>query len=174
MIETDRLHLRRWKPEDLDEYSAICGDPEVMRWIGDGSVRTRSQNRDDIAAFERHWDDRGFGLFAVELRTSQGLSGFIGLSIPKFLPEVLPAVEIGWRLVRTLWGKGLATEGARAAMDFGFNEIGLDRIVSICQVENRASRRIMDKLGMSIERETVDPESGRPVQVCAIERSDWK
>ena len=174
MIETDRLHLRRWKPADLDDYAAICGDPEVMRWIGDGNVKTRGQTEDDIAEFERRWDERGFGLFALELKTSGRLSGFVGLSIPGFLPEILPSVEIGWRLDRSLWGKGLATEGARSAMGFGFNEIGLDRIVSICQVENRASRRIMEKLEMSFDREMIVPGSGVPVQVYAIEKSEWK
>ena len=92
--------------------------------------------------------------------------------MPEFLPEVLPAVEIGWRLARDAWGQGLATEGARAALRFGLSELELARIVSIHQVENRESGRIMEKLGMRFERKTVDPTCGRPVHVYQITRSD--
>ena len=173
MIRTDRLVLRRWKPEDLSEYSQICGDPKVMRWIADCSLKTRKQTEDEIAKFEQHWAEHEFGLFAVELLASARLTGFVGPSIPRFLPEILFAVEIGFRLARDLWGRGLATEGSRAVMDFGFKQIGLDRIVSICHVRNTPSRRIMEKLGMRLERETVVPGTGNPVQVCAIERPDW-
>src|SRR5471032_1571712 len=89
----------------------------------------------------------GFGLFAVEIRSTGELAGFIGLSVPDFLLEVLAAVEVGWRLGRSHWGQGLATEAAAAAVRFGFEERGLERIVSIAQVGNDASERIMTKLG---------------------------
>jgi RimJ/RimL family protein N-acetyltransferase len=102
------------------------------------------------------------------------LIGFVGLSVPNFLPETLPSVEIGWRLAADQWGKGLATEGARAALHFGFGQVGLTRIVSIHQVGNGASGRIMEKLGMRFERDTVDPSCGRPVRVWEITRSDWQ
>ena len=166
--------LRRWRPEDLGPYAEMCTDPEVMRWIGNGGVRTREECANAIAAFERAWDDRDFGLFAMELQASGRLIGFVGLSVPDFLPEILPSVEIGWRLAADQWGKGLATEGARAALDFGFGRVGLTRIVSIHQVGNGASGRIMEKLGMRFERETVDPSCSRPVRVWEITRSDWE
>ena len=174
MLVTERLVLRRWRPEDLEPYVEICADSEVMRWIGKGQVRTREECASAIASFERAWEDRGFGLFALELRASCGLIGFVGLSVPDFLPEVLPAVEIGWRLAAAQWGKGLATEGARGAFAFGFGQVGLDRIVSIHQVGNGASGRIMEKLGMRFERETVDPSCARPVRVYGITRADWE
>lgn len=173
MLVTERLVLRRWKAEDLEPYVEICADSEVMRWIGRGQGRTREECARAIASFERSWEDRGFGLFALELRASSGLIGFVGLSVPDFLPEILPSVEIGWRLAAARWGKGLATEGARAALAFGFEQVGLDRIVSIHQVGNGASGRIMEKLGMHLERETVDPSCARPVRVYEITRSDW-
>ena len=166
--------LRRWRQEDLDLYAEMCADPEVMRWIGDGRVRMREECADAISEFERAWDTRGFGLFATELQASGRFVGFVGLSVPDFLPEILPAVEIGWRLAADQWGKGLATEGARAALDFGFGHVGLPRILSIHQVGNGASGRIMEKLGMRFERETVDPSCGRPVRVWEITRSDWE
>jgi RimJ/RimL family protein N-acetyltransferase len=174
MLLTERLVLRRWRPEDLEPYAEICADTEVMRWIGKGQVRTREECARALASFERAWEYRGFGLFALELRSARGLIGFVGLSVPDFLPEILPSVEIGWRLAAAHWGKGLATEGARAALAFGFGQVGLDRIVSIHQLGNGASGRIMEKLGMRLERETVDPSCARPVRLYEITRSDWE
>jgi RimJ/RimL family protein N-acetyltransferase len=170
VLSTDRLLLRRWRQEDLDPYAELCADPAVMRWIGNGRVRTREECAKAISAFERAWDEHGFGLFALELQASGRLIGFVGLSVPDFLPEILPSVEIGWRLAADQWGKGLATEGARATLAFGFGQAGLDRIVSIHQVGNDASGRIMEKLGMRLERETVDPSCGRQVRVYEITR----
>lgn len=166
---TPRLTLRRWRPDDLDAMAAINSDPEVMRWIGDGSVQDRQQTADRIAIWERAWEEHGVGLFAMECRESGQLAGFAGLSVPLFLPEVLPAVEIGWRLGRPFWGRGLATEAARAALDFALRERGLARIVSISAVGNAASQRIMRKLGMRPERETVHPVSGVPLRVHVLE-----
>lgn len=147
--------------------AAINADPAVMRWIGDGSVRTRAQTREAIAAWEEEWETRGFGLFAVEVRATGELAGFTGLSVPTFLPEVLPAVEIGWRLGQSFWGRGLATEAARAVLRFGFEERGLQRVLSIHQAGNDASARIMHKLGMRLVRTGTDPSCGRPIRIYA-------
>ncbi|MFI6512186.1 GNAT family N-acetyltransferase [Streptosporangium sp. NPDC050855] len=172
-VVTERLVLRRWRTEDLEPLAAMDGDPEVMRFIGDGSVRTREQTAATLAFMEQGWEDRGFGLFAVELRETGELAGWAGLAIPAFLPEVLPAVEIGWRLGRRFWGRGIATEAARQALRFGFVEVGLDRIISICRVDHSASARVMTKLGMRQERETVVPGQGRSVRVMAITRGEF-
>ena len=115
----------------------------------------------------------GFGLFALELRATGELIGFAGLAVSEFLPEVMPAVEIGWRLGRPFWGQGLATEAARVALRFGLIARGLERIVSIAQVGNGASEGIMSKLGMCLERETVDPTCNRPVRVHAITKAGY-
>lgn len=169
---TPRLLLRRWREADIAPMTTINSDPEVMRWIGDGSVRDQEeQTRSSLALWEHGWETEGFGLFAVEVRATGELAGFTGLSVPHYLPEVLPAVEIGWRLGRPFWGRGLATEAARAALDFGLGERGLERIVSIVQVGNDASERVMNKLGMRVERGTVDPACGRPVRVHAVTAS---
>ncbi|MFC9670673.1 GNAT family N-acetyltransferase [Streptomyces sp. NPDC056949] len=168
VLKTPRLLLRRWREEDVVPLSAVNADPEVMRWIGDSSVRDEQQTCGGIEAAEREWESQGFGLFAVEVRATGELAGFTGLSIPGFLPEVLPSVEIGWRLGRAHWGKGLATEAATAVVRFGIEERGLERIVSIAQVGNHASERIMVKLGMQPFRETVDPSCGRHVRVFEL------
>lgn len=172
-LETPRLILRRWREEDVAPMAAVNGDPEVMRWIRDGSVRDEQQTRGAVQAWESEWESRGFGLFAVEIRATGELAGFTGLSVPEFLPEVLPAVEVGWRLGRSHWGQGLATEAAAAAVRFGFEDRGLERIVSIAQVGNGASERIMTKLGMRPVRETVNPTCGRRVRVFELESDQY-
>jgi RimJ/RimL family protein N-acetyltransferase len=172
-IRTARLVLRRWREDDVTPMSAINADPEVMRWIGDGSVLDEQQTKAAIEGWERQWNRHGFGLFALELPATGELIGFTGLAVPEFLPEVLPAVEIGWRLGRPFWGLGLATEAARAALRFGLIDCGQEQILSIAQVGNDASERIMGKLGMRLERETVHPACGRPVRVHAISKTQY-
>jgi RimJ/RimL family protein N-acetyltransferase len=172
-LDTARLLLRRWRDDDVAPMSAINADPEAMRWIADGSVRDAGQTAAGLEAYEREWAANGFGLFAVEVRATGELAGFTGLAIPAFLPEVMPAVEIAWRLGRPFWGQGLATEAAQAALRFGLITRGLDRIVSIAQVGNGASERIMAKLDMRLDRETTDPGCGRPVRVYAITRPEY-
>ncbi|MBO1419937.1 GNAT family N-acetyltransferase [Streptomyces sp. FH025] len=167
-LETPRLILRRWREEDIAPMTAVNADPNVMRWIRDGSVRDEQQTRDGIRAWENEWESHGFGLFAVEIRSTGELAGFTGLSVPAFLPEVLPAVEAGWRLGRSHWGQGLATEAATAALRFGFEERGLERIVSIIQKGNHASERITTKLGMHPVRDTVNPTSGRHITIFEL------
>ncbi|MFD4688854.1 GNAT family N-acetyltransferase [Streptomyces sp. NPDC058463] len=167
-LETPRLLLRRWRAEDVAPLAAINADAEVMRWIGDGSVRDEDRTRSGIEAMERGWEEQGFGLFAVEIRSTHELAGFTGLSVPDFLPEVLPAVEVGWRLGRAHWGQGLATEAAAAAVRFGFEDCALKRIISIAQVGNDASEGVMAKLGMHPFHETVDPSCNRRVRVFEL------
>ena len=167
-ITTDRLLLRRWSSADHAPFAGICADPEVMRHIGDGSVRTREQASAAIHRFEAAWNDLGYGLLAVELRGTGALIGFAGFSLPTFLPEILPSVEIGWRFAKTAWGRGLASEAATAALAFGRNAVGLDDIVCICQTGNGASRRIAQKIGLIPDRETIDPTCGRAVVVYRL------
>lgn len=164
-LETKRLLLRRWLPQDLRPYARMCSDPDVMRWIGDGRTLSHHECAAAIRKFERDWAERGFGLFAVELKGSAEFIGFCGLSIPTFLPEIYPSVEIGWRFAAAVWGQGIGTEAAQASMTYAFDEAGLDEIVAIHQIGNDASERIMQKLGMHFDLETVDPNCGRRVNV---------
>ncbi|MEV4947639.1 GNAT family N-acetyltransferase [Streptomyces sp. NPDC053755] len=173
-IRTPRLLLRRWTDDDLVPMAEINADPEVMRWIGDGSVRDLEETAEDIERWEEEWDEEGFGLFAVELLGSGELIGFAGLSVPEFLPEVLPAVEIGWRLGRPFWGQGYASEAAHAALEFALQDRGLDRVVSITHISNTASENVMRKLGMTPERDTVHPVFDVPLRVHAIDLSEYQ
>jgi RimJ/RimL family protein N-acetyltransferase len=171
---TERLRLRRWSSDDVPAMTAINSDPDVMRWISDGWLSDSHRTAASIARYEASWEVNGFGLFAVELRASGELAGFTGLAVPEFLPQILPAVEIGWRLGRQFWGSGIATEAARAALAFGFEQCDLDRVVSIYQPDNVASGRIMRKLGMRLADETIDPTCQRPVHVLAITADEFR
>src|SRR5260370_18231657 len=167
-ISTPRLVLRRWREDDVAPMSAINADPEVMRWIGDGSVRDEQQTKAGIEAWERQWDQRGFGMFALQLRATGELIGFTGLAVAEFLPEVMPAVEIGWRLGRPFWGRGLATEAAAAALRFGLIDRHLDQIISIAQVGNAPSEPITGPLGIRLAPETADPTCHPPIRLHPI------
>ncbi|MDB1088048.1 GNAT family N-acetyltransferase [Streptomyces sp. ACA25] len=172
-IQTPRLILRRWRDDDLAPMAEINADPQVMEWIGDGSVQNLNATAASIEQWEEEWDDEGFGLFAVEVLASGELAGFTGLSVPEFLPEVLPAVEIGWRLAPQFWGQGYASEAAHAAMEFALQDRGLDRLVSIARIGNDASENVMRKLGMTPERETEHPVYGFPLRVHAIDLTEY-
>ena len=172
VLETARLRLRGWEDRDLDPYAALCADPKVMRFIGVGAAQTRDQAAAAMASFRSGWVERGYDLWCVTRPGEDTCLGFVGLHIPDFLPEIMPAVEIGWRLAHAEWGHGYATEAALAARDFAFRAVGLDRLVSIAHPGNHASTRVMRKLGMTLERATVHPVHGVPVVVYDVPRSE--
>jgi RimJ/RimL family protein N-acetyltransferase len=145
-LKTQRLKLRRWGRSDREPLAAINADPEVMEHFPETLSRDRSD--DLIEAIEAGFEANGFGLWALELRGSGELIGFAGLATPVFEAHFTPAVEVGWRLARPAWGKGYATEAGRAALVFGFDEVGLDEIVSFTTVANRRSCAVMERLGM--------------------------
>jgi RimJ/RimL family protein N-acetyltransferase len=167
---TERLTLRHWRDDDLDFLAAINADPEVMRYILDGSIRDRRQSADGLRKMKWEWDELGYGRFAVEVRATGELIGWAGLAVPDFLPSVMPAVEIGWRFARSAWGHGYATEAAAAALRFGFDDAGLDRVISIRHPANTRSAGVMAKLGLAYDHETVVPGFDQPVVVHAISK----
>ncbi|MFF9066421.1 GNAT family N-acetyltransferase [Streptomyces sp. NPDC014891] len=173
-IRTPRLLLRPWSDDDLVPLAEINADPEVMRWIGDGSVRDLEETAEDIERYEEEWDEEGFGIFAVELLASGELIGFAGLSVPEFLPEAMPDVEIGWRLGRQYWGQGYASEAAHAVLEFALQDRGLDRVVAITHISNRASENVIGKLGMTSERETTHPVFDVPLRIYAIDLTEYE
>jgi RimJ/RimL family protein N-acetyltransferase len=146
-LATERLHLRRWRAADREPFAAMNADPQVMEYFPAPLSRQESDAR--IAQIEAHFDRHGFGLWAVEIAGVASFIGFIGLSIPRFEAHFTPCVEIGWRLAAPYWGHGFATEGARAALTFGFQALGLAEIVSYTATDNHRSRRVMEKLGMT-------------------------
>jgi RimJ/RimL family protein N-acetyltransferase len=169
MPTTERLILRPWRASDRAPFAAMNADPEVMRYIGGGSTMTRAQSDELVDAIQAHWERHGFGLWCAAPRDDPGACiGFVGLAIPSFLPAVLPAVEVGWRLARSTWGRGLATEGARASLAHAFGPLALESVISIIDPDNERSIRVAEKLGMRHETSHLHPLTGRKVHAYAI------
>lgn len=146
-VRTARLLLRRWCASDRDPFAALNADPRVAEHLP--SVLSRAESDALATRIEAHFDAHGFGLWAVEVPGELSFAGFVGLSVPGFDAPFTPCVEIGWRLGADCWGRGYATEGARAALDVGFRVLGLDEIVSFTVPANLRSRRVMAKLAMT-------------------------
>jgi RimJ/RimL family protein N-acetyltransferase len=172
-IRTPRLLLRRWHDDDLAPMADINADPQVMRWVDDGSVRDLEQTAQDIERWEEEWDEEGFGLFAVELLASGELAGFTGLSVPESLPEVASEVAVSWRLGSPFWGQGYASEAAHATLEFALQDRGLDRVISVVRIGDEASENVIRKLGMALEREIEHPVYGFPLHVHAIDLTEF-
>ena len=171
-VLTDRLLLRRWREDDFEALCAIFAKPEVW-WYPDQRGRDAAETRAFLDRRLELWDTRGWSHWAVVHRADERLIGFLGLEPPAFLPEVMPTVEVGWRLDPDYWGRGLATEGGRAALAFGFDVLALDEIVSIYEPANVASGRVMEHLGMRVDRDTVHTAHGVAVRVYVLTRAEW-
>jgi RimJ/RimL family protein N-acetyltransferase len=139
--------LRPWQPSDRPPFAQLNADPRVVEYFPGPLSREASDALVD--RIEAHFERHGFAQWAVEIRGVARFAGFIGLSIPRFEGHFTPCVEIGWRLDAEHWNRGYATEGARAALAFGFEWLGLKEIVSFTVPANVRSRRVMEKIGMT-------------------------
>jgi RimJ/RimL family protein N-acetyltransferase len=167
-LETERLILRMLRESDFDAYAAMCADREVMRYIGDGQPLDRPMAWRNLAMVIGHWTLRGYGLWAVDQRSSGALIGRIGF----WNPEGWPGFELGWMLDRPYWGLGFATEGARAALQFAFTQMDQPRVISLIRPRNSASIRVAQRLG---ERLLASTEvMGQPAQVYGISSEEWR
>jgi len=146
-LETERLNLREWRAQDREPFARMNADPAVMEFMP--TVLTRAESDALIDRVEAHFAAHGFGPWAAELRETGEFIGYVGLWTPTFEAHFTPCIEIGWRLAKEHWGKGLATEGARAVMEHAFGEVGLKELVSFTSVGNLRSRRVMEKIGMT-------------------------
>jgi RimJ/RimL family protein N-acetyltransferase len=145
-LTTDRLLLRQWRDSDREPFAALNADPAVMEHFP--ALQTREQSDALIDRNIPELDDRGWGLWALEVKDTREFIGFTGLNVPTFDAPFLPGVEIGWRLAKGAWGNGYATEAARAALAYGFGPAGLDEIVSFTATTNLPSQRVMQRIGM--------------------------
>lgn len=168
-IRTDRLVLRGWREDDEVPFALLNADPEVSRFIT-GRPMTPEETAVFVDRIELHWEQRGYGLWAAEDAGSGDFLGYVGLSHHRWYPD---DVEIGWRLARASWGRGLATEAATAIVDHAFGPIGLDRIISIIHRDNIASRRVAEKTGLTIWKEAIHPKpnEGTPLPIVVYARS---
>jgi RimJ/RimL family protein N-acetyltransferase len=176
-VTTSRLDLRAFDPGDLDELAEVFSHREVWEFPL-GRAYTRDETKGFLDAQLEEWSECGFGCWVARTLVDRCMIGYIGLSVPVFLPEILPAVEVGWRLAPTAWGLGYATEGATAALDEAFGTLGLDRVCSVPQAENPASVRVAERLGMTLSRAVVVPANERRGEVHAllyeISGRDWR
>jgi RimJ/RimL family protein N-acetyltransferase len=146
-MQTERLILREWKDSDLPVFAELNADPQVMEYFPKRLSREESDAR--AASICEHFERHGFGLWAIEVRDEASFIGFTGLNVPQFTTDFTPCVEVGWRLHRDYWGRGFATEAAQAAIQFGFEQLGLNEILSYTVPANLRSRRVMERLGMT-------------------------
>jgi len=149
-VTTERLILRSFNKDDLDRFAEIVADPVVIRYATyTGEVLSRSQAWNWLCYILGHWHMRGFGIWAVEDRRSGGLLGRIGLQYLDWFDDV----ELVWMLKQSAWGQGFASEGVRAAIDFGFNNLELPCITAVIHTVNQLSIHLAERLGMTFERQ---------------------
>jgi ribosomal-protein-alanine N-acetyltransferase len=144
---TERLRLREWRAADLEPFAAMNADPRVMEHFASGAL---SRGESDALAerIQAHFE-RGFGLWAIEVSGVEAFAGFCGLAVPSFTAHFTPCVEIGWRLAAHCWGRGYATEAARAVLAHAFGPLALREIVSFTTASNVRSQRVMQRIGMT-------------------------
>ena len=169
-IETERLLLRPWRDGDWHGLHRTYGDAEVMDWIG-AAAADLAVTAAAVGRMSMHWQLLGYGMFAVEDRTNRELLGRVGLMLHPDWPLDGPKVEVGWTLQRSAWGRGYATEGAKASLAFGFTVLDLPQIFSMTRPENVRSRAVMERCGLT-ERGELDFHGWHQVHY-AIDRQDW-
>jgi RimJ/RimL family protein N-acetyltransferase len=141
-----RLGFRSWTNIDLPEFAALNADVEVMEHFP--KPLTESETADFIRRLQNHFTQHRHCYFATEVLDSGEFIGFIGLAFQSYETDFTPAVDVGWRLKKSAWGKGYATEGAKRCLEFGFDQLKLERIISTCTIQNLRSEHVMKKIGM--------------------------
>ena len=150
-LHTERLLMRGWRESDLDAWAAICADAETMRGVGSEQPLDREEAWRSIALLVGHWELRGFGLWAVEELDGGELVGRVGVH----RPEGWPGLELAWLIARSRWGRGYATEAARAALRWTHDELGASHLISLVSDDNARSERVAVKIGMVVEGRTL-------------------
>jgi RimJ/RimL family protein N-acetyltransferase len=146
-LRTSRLLLRPWRDADVAAYAELSADPAIMEFLLPVSEPGAAEAW--AARVRAHWRQHGFGQWVVEVPGEASLIGVVGLSTISYEAHFTPAVEVAWRLARAQWGCGYATEAARAALDYGFDTLGLAEIVAVTVPANLRSRRVMERLAMT-------------------------
>lgn len=155
MLETPRLILRQWEDRDKKPFAALNADPEVMRFFPATLTKTESDNL--VEKFSEGIEVSGWGFWAVELKTTRQFVGCVGLYPQPDKFEFSPCTEIGWRLGKAYWHQGLAMEAAKTCLEFAFEELALDEVVSFTAKLNTPSERLMQRLGMKKTGEFMHP-----------------
>ncbi|MET0624636.1 MAG: GNAT family N-acetyltransferase [Pyrinomonadaceae bacterium] len=167
-IETERLLLRQYAPEDADEQLRIVSDAEFRRHFPESFRPTRDKVLMGFGAFAEHWRQFGYGVWALELKGERRLIGYCGLRHLAPTDEV----ELLYGCDRAYWGRGLVTEAGRASLRYGFGRMGFARVMAVTDKDNTGSRRVMEKCGMRYERDAVYFDL--PVVYYALNREDYE
>ena len=146
LFKSDRLGFRNWQETDIENLATINADKEVMKFFP--STRSLSETKTFIKRMQQQYIEKGYCYFAVDTLKDETLIGFIGLSEQNYEADFTPCIDIGWRLAKSAWNKGYATEGAKRCLEFGFKTLHLDKIYSIAPVVNTRSQQVMQKIGM--------------------------
>jgi RimJ/RimL family protein N-acetyltransferase len=164
ILSTPRLLLRRWADSDVEPFVHMNRDPEVMRHFP--RLYTAEESAAMVARAEACFDQHGYGLFALELKATGEFIGYTGFAKPGFESWFTPCTEIGWRLKKEAWGKGYATEAASACLDYGFQQLGMEKVFSWTALSNTPSERVMQRIGMTRLGEFDHPriEAGHPLR----------
>jgi len=173
-IETARLILRPWRESDIAANTAMLADPDAARFITPDSkaVTTALGGWRNAAVIAGHFALHGFTMFAVEEKSSGRYVGRVG----PWSPPEWPGFEVGWGIAREHWGKGYASEGAAAAMDYAFDVLGWDDVIHCIHVDNAASQGVAKKLGSrNLRRVSMPvPYENEPVDAWGQARAEWK
>ena len=175
-LETERLLLRQWQEKDLDIFTAMNQDDEVMRYFP--NKRTAAQTKEFYEIISKEFSEYGYGLYAVEEKCSGDFIGFVGFHHANMEVDFCPCIEIGWRLDKQYWGKGYATEGAKACLKHGYETLGFDKVYSFTANQNTPSQRVMQKIGMRFEQNFEHPDIAenhplRPHICYSIDKSEY-
>ncbi len=176
MIETPRLILRQWLPEDYPSFAQMSKNPKVMQYFP--KLLSRSESDALIDKFHDIIDRQGWGFWAVELKATHQFIGFVGLHEQTTQFSFSPCVEIGWRLDQAYWGQGYAKEAAQAALKFAFDQLALEKVVSFTTLENTKSQSVMQKLNMTYVKDFQHPALAVDHPLCwhvlyQIEKDDF-
>ncbi len=146
-LETERTRLRGWRPDDLDAFAEMNADPKVMEHFP--APYSREQSDALAVKSQQRLEREGLGYLVLEIKGDARFAGYVGLSPVRFEADFTPAVEIAWRLPVWAWGKGYASEAARRALAYGFEELGLSQVVSFTAIPNQRSQAVMRRIGMT-------------------------
>lgn len=156
LFTSERLGFRAWNDDDLEEFAKLNADPDVMEHFP--NILRFEESEDFLKRLHLHFQKYGYQYFAVEILENAELIGFIGMAHQTYDSEFTPNTDLGWRLKKSAWGKGYATEGAKRCIEYAFNELGLEKLIATCTENNIKSEKVMQKIGMKKKGNFLHPK----------------
>ncbi len=147
LFRSERLGFRNWSKNDVTEFAKMNADSDVMEHFP--KTLTQKETEELIVRLQKQFDENGYTYFVTEVLESGAFIGFIGLAFQEYKTDFTPAVDIGWRLKKSSWGNGYATEGATKCLEYGFQKLGLNTVIAVCNEKNTQSENVMKKIGMT-------------------------